>query len=147
MTARRAMAAKVRKGACRAHGIARRRWIARILPLALLALMIQVLAPVAASAMTAATIATVDLLGEAVICHAEADAPPSDRGGDRSDCGLDCVMCCVLHAAGALDAPTVPTHAGPPRESARVAWAGREFVLLHLLAISQAQPRGPPFLS
>ncbi|MGY3452247.1 DUF2946 family protein [Bradyrhizobium sp. USDA 4353] len=147
MTARRAITIGVRKGAGRERGSARRRWIARILPLALLALMIQVLAPVAASAMTAATIATVDLLGEAVICHAEADAPPSDHGGDRSDCGLDCVMCCVLQAASALDAPPVPAHAAPPRAWARIAWAGRELGLIHRVAASQAQPRGPPFLS
>ncbi|WP_257165070.1 DUF2946 family protein [Bradyrhizobium sp. SRS-191] len=147
MTAWRAMTTRLRKGACRERGSARRRWTARLLPLALLALLIQVLAPVAASAITAATIATVDLLGEAVICHAEPDAPPSDHGGERSDCGLDCVMCCVLHAASALDAPPVPMHAAPPRGWTRVAWAGREFGLIHLLAVSQAQPRGPPFLS
>ncbi len=125
----------------------RRRWMARLLPVALLALIIQVLAPVAASAMTAAAIASFDPLNGAVICHAEADAAPSDRDADRTVCGLDCVMCCVLHAAAALDAPPAPAHAAPLRSMARVDWTARELRLVRLTAGSQAQPRGPPFLT
>lgn len=127
-----------------AHRSARRRWIARLLPLALLALIIQVLAPVAASAITAASLATVDPLGGAVICHAESDAAPSDRESDRTACGLDCVMCCVLHAAASLDAPPAPAHDAPRRSTAPIAWFARDLRLVRLVAWSQAQPRGPP---
>lgn len=131
----------------RARRMTRRRWMARLLPVALLALIIQVLAPVAASAMTAAAIASFDPLNGAVICHAEADVVPSDRDADRTVCGLDCVMCCVLHAAAALDAPPAPAHAAPLRSMARVDWTARELRLVRLAAWSQAQPRGPPFLT
>ncbi|NPU64540.1 hypothetical protein HL667_05965 [Bradyrhizobium sp. 83012] len=129
------------------YGRVRRRWMARFLPVALLALIIQVLAPVAASAMTAAAIASFDPLDGAVICHAETDAARSDRDADRTACGLDCVMCCVLHAATALDAPPMPAHVAPLRSMARIDWTARELRLIRVAAWSQAQPRGPPFLT
>ncbi|BAM89428.1 conserved exported hypothetical protein [Bradyrhizobium oligotrophicum S58] len=113
----------------------------------MLVVLLQVLAPVAASAMTAAAIAAADTLGGAVICHAETDVAPSDRDPDRTACGLDCVMCCVLQAAAALDAPPAPAYAAPLRTIARIDWIAREFQLVRLVAWSQAQPRGPPFLS
>ncbi|CCD91212.1 conserved exported hypothetical protein [Bradyrhizobium sp. ORS 375] len=143
----RAITASRCRNARRAHGSARRRWIARLFPLALLALIIQALAPVAASAMTAAAIASIDPFGGAVICHAEPGAAPSDRESDRTACGLDCVMCCVLHAAAAVDAPPAPAHAAPLRSTARIDWFAREFRLVRLVPWSQAQPRGPPPLS
>ncbi|CAL77910.1 conserved hypothetical protein [Bradyrhizobium sp. ORS 278] len=139
-----AIPAHPRTGACRTNGSAGRPWIARLLPLALLALLIQTLAPVAASALTASAIALVDPLDGAVICHAEPDTAPSNRDADRAACGLDCVMCCVLHAAAALDAPPVTAHAAPLRQGARIAWSGRAFDLFHILTYSQTQPRGPP---
>ena len=92
-----------------------------------------------------AAMAAVDPLAGAVICHAEPDAPPSSRDTDRTACGLDCVMCCVLHAAAVLDAPPAPTCAAPQRGCVRIAWRGRELGLIHLLARSQTQPRAPPF--
>ncbi|MGJ4902813.1 DUF2946 family protein [Bradyrhizobium sp. HKCCYLRH2060] len=119
----------------------------RYLPVALLAMLLQVLAPVAASALTAATIVTVDPFGGTAICHAETDAAPSNGDTDRAACGLDCVMCCVLHAAAALDAPPAPFDAAPLRLTASIVWTARELRLVHLLARAQAQPRGPPFLS
>ncbi|ABQ36566.1 MULTISPECIES: DUF2946 family protein [Bradyrhizobium] len=145
MSSARAVSIALRKRRRRAHGDARRGWIARALPLAMLALIIQLLAPVASSAMAAAAMAAVDPLAGAVICHAEPDAPPSSRDTDRTACGLDCVMCCVLHAAAVLDAPPAPTCAAPQRGCVRIAWRGRELGLIHLLARSQTQPRAPPF--
>ena len=124
-----------------------RQRLGRYLPLALLVVLLQVLAPVAASAMTAAAIASVDAVGGAVICHAETGAAPADRDPDRTACGLDCVMCCVLQAAAALDAPPAPAYAAPLRSPARIDWIARELRLVRLVAWSQAQPRGPPFLS
>ncbi len=124
-----------------------RRKLGRYLPVALLAVLLQVLAPVAASAMMAVTIAKADPFGGAVICHAETDAAPSNGDTDRTACGLDCVMCCVLHAAAALDAPPAPFDAAPLRLTASIVWTARELRLVHLLARAQAQPRGPPFLS
>lgn len=126
---------------------ARRGWIARLLPIALLALIIQVLAPVAASTIAAAAASTLDPFDGAAICHAEVDAAPSNRETDRTACGLDCVMCCVLHAAVALDLPPVAANTAPLRGWARIAWIGRELTLIHLPSRSQTQPRGPPVLS
>jgi hypothetical protein len=133
--------------AWRRPAVTLRHRLARYLPLALLAVLLQLLAPVAASAMTAATIASADPFGGAVICHADADGARSDRDVDRAACGLDCVMCCVLHAGVALDAPPAQVHAALLRLVARIDWTAREFRLVHVLARSQAQPRGPPFRS
>ncbi|GLH75882.1 hypothetical protein SSBR45G_07900 [Bradyrhizobium sp. SSBR45G] len=119
-----------------------------MLPLALLALIIQVLAPVAASAMTAAAaIAIADPAGAAVICHAEPDAAPTGHESDRTACGLDCVMCAVLHDAAAPYAPSSPVHRLLLRGWTPIEWSGRAFGLVDLLAWSQTQPRGPPFAS
>ncbi|UFZ06027.1 hypothetical protein LQG66_06880 [Bradyrhizobium ontarionense] len=134
-------------GRVRRPAITLRQRLGRYLPVALLALLLQVLAPVAASALTAAAIASFDPFGGAVICHAETDAAPSNRDADRTACGLDCVMCCVLHAAAALDASPAPAHAAPQLRMQRIDWTARELRLVHLLAWSQAQPRGPPFFS
>lgn len=124
-----------------------RQKLGRYLPVALLAMLLQVLAPVAASALSAATIATADPFGGMAICHAETDAAPLGGDTDRTACGLDCVMCCVLHAAAALDAPPAPFDAAPLRLTASIVWTARELRLVHLLARAQAQPRGPPSLS
>ena len=134
-------------GRARRPVVTLRQKLGRYLPLALLVVLLQVLAPVAASAMTAAAIASADKLGGAVICHAAPDAAPSDRDPDRTACGLDCVMCCVLQAAVALDAPPAPACAAPLRSTVRIDWIARELQLVRLVAWSQAQPRGPPFLS
>ena len=141
----------LRRGSRHGHGRARREWLGRILPLALFALIIQVLAPVATSAIAASIIsrvasgASIDLS----ICHSdvEAAAAQSDGGTDQPSCALDCIMCCVLHASAALDAPPVRTHAAPLLRIARVDWARRELRLIHVVAWSQARPRGPPLRS
>ncbi|MGJ5178942.1 DUF2946 family protein [Bradyrhizobium oligotrophicum] len=124
-----------------------RRKPGRYLPVALLALLLQVLAPVAASAMAAATVAAADALGGGVICHAATDAAPSNGDADRAACGLDCVMCCVLHATAALEAPPAPVQAAPLRPMVRIDWTARELTLVHRFVRPQSQPRGPPFLS
>jgi hypothetical protein len=143
LAGRPALAGRVRRPA-----ITLRQRLCRYLPVALLAVLLQILAPVAASAMTAATIASFDPFGGAVICHAETDGAPSHRDADRTACGLDCVMCCVLHAAMTSGAWPAPAHVVAPQRSVeRIDWAARELRLVHLPAWSQAQPRGPPVIS
>src|ERR1700761_8747750 len=76
---------------------AMRRRLEWLLPVALFALLLQIAAPVGASWFTAAALA--DPLPLAEICHntTEAAPGPADQGGDRHACGLDCMLCCVLH--------------------------------------------------
>jgi len=126
---------------------ARRRRLQSWLPIALLALLMQIAAPIGASWLAAAALA--DPLGGSEICHSDPDAvpAPTDQGGDRHACGIDCLICCVLHAGGALDAPQTPALVIPRPEMSRVTWSGTALILARAQAGSNAQARAPPSLS
>jgi hypothetical protein len=123
---------------------AMRRRLDWLLPVAVLALLLQVAAPVGASWFTAAALA--DPLPMAEICHSTADAAPADQD-DQHGCGRDCLICCVLHAGGVLDAPRTPAVVAPTRQATSVLWHGAAFDLLRIRAGSNAQARAPPILS
>jgi hypothetical protein len=124
---------------------AMRRRLDWLLPVAVLALLLQVAAPVGASWFTAAALP--DPLPMAEICHSTADAAPADQGDDQHGCGHDCLICCVLHAGGVLDAPRTPAVVAPTRQTTAVLWHGAAFDLLRIRAGSNAQARAPPILS
>lgn len=121
-----------------------RRRLHRLLPVALFILLLQVLAPVASSWAVAAALG--DPLRASEICHGAAESEPasSDRGTDRHDCALDCVMCCVLHAGTALDAPPPITFAAPLRATTAIVWQGADLALVRVRAGSPTQARAPP---
>jgi Protein of unknown function (DUF2946) len=118
-----------------------------LLPVALFALLLQLAAPVGASWFTAAAFA--DPVPLAQICHGTADgAPaPADQGGDQHGCGLDCPICCVLHAVDALDSPRTPALVPPQRRTTPVVWRGGAFDLVRSRAGTNAQARAPPIPS
>jgi hypothetical protein len=126
---------------------AMRRRLDWLLPVALFALLLQVVAPVGASWFTAAALA--DPLPLTEICHSSADAAPApaDQGDNQQGCRLDCLICCVLHAGGALDAPRMPALLAPTRQAAQVFWHGVALDLARTRAGSNAQARAPPILS
>ena len=97
----------------------RRLW--KFLPIVLIALAVQVLAPIGAC--WAAGIAASDPLHAAPICSGGA-ASASDQTGQtgqhRAHDGA-CAMCCVAHAGATLDTPEA-TFATPLRASERVVW-------------------------
>ncbi|MGJ4944389.1 DUF2946 family protein [Bradyrhizobium sp. HKCCYLS1011] len=127
----------------RAGGVvALRSSMERLLPIALLALLLQVLAPVGASWMAAAAMA--DPLGRAEICHTDAGSPAPDHGSDRDACNLDCLLCCVLHAGGALDVPAAAAAAAPRLQTTPVTWCEADLGLVYGKPNSIAQARGPP---
>jgi hypothetical protein len=113
------------------------------LPVALFALLLQILAPVGASWIAASTVT--DPLRGIEICHSEADteSAPADRNGDRH-ARIDCLFCCVLHAGGVLDTPGSATFAVPLRLGTGIAWHGADFDLLPARHVSHAQARAPP---
>ncbi|MGC2780349.1 MAG: DUF2946 family protein [Bradyrhizobium sp.] len=138
--------ASLRPVAVRTRRSARfRQRLVRYLPVALLAVLLQLLAPVIACTMAAAA----GQPGDLVICHGNADvAPtPSDSDHDRTACSLNCILCCLSHAAGTLDTPALSTYVAPSRRIAIIDWRGTDFGLVRILARFQAQPRGPPFSS
>jgi hypothetical protein len=125
---------------------ATRRRLEWLLPLALFAVLLQLAAPIGGARFAAAGFP--DPLRATEICHGDPDAAraPADQSDHRA-CGIDCLLCCVLHAGGVLDAPRAPTLVVPRLEIGRVAWLGAALILARVQARSNAQPRAPPILS
>src|ERR1700761_3620697 len=100
-----------------------RRRLLKYLPIVVIALMVQILAPIAAC--RAASIAASDPLDAVFICHDGAAATgQSDHSDDPSgshshDCG-SCLLC-GLHGQALVDPPHVAV-AAPIRHANRVSW-------------------------
>ncbi|WP_354221239.1 DUF2946 domain-containing protein [Bradyrhizobium sp. F1.4.3] len=117
----------------------------KFLPIVLLALVMQVLAPIAAC--WAAGQAVADPLQAAVICHSASErGGPDDQGAPSAHAGA-CALCCLAHANASFDSPPQATLSTPFRHAERVMWhdADAPTVATHNGSIAQA--RGPPHLS
>ena len=122
-----------------------RRRLRKFFPIVLIALAVQIMAPVAAcwAAVTAAS----DPLYAAAICH---DTGPSSSGqADQSDqprahdgC---CSVCSVAHNGAPVDTPQ--TAVAAPYRSQRLVWLDRTPDLFGSRTGSQAQARAPPPLA
>ncbi|MBV9564009.1 MAG: DUF2946 domain-containing protein [Bradyrhizobium sp.] len=108
-----------------------RRLFQRFFPIVLIALMVQILAPIGAC--WAAALAASDPLQLAEICHSDpaAAAGQTDRGDHHLHDGA-CSICCAGQGGASLDTPQVVVVAAPPRQAARVVWC------------DTAQDRSPP---
>ncbi len=124
-----------------------RRRLKNFLPIVLVALAVQIFAPIAAC--WAAGIAASDPLGAAVICHGNA-APgtQSDRTAPQDFQRGCCSLCGVLHTGAPVDAPqaaaaiiTFERHATP------VVWHEFRLDPAGSRAGSPEQARAPPALS
>jgi hypothetical protein len=121
-----------------------RRRLRKFLPIVLIAVLVQIFAPIGAT--WAASIAASDPLHAAAICHGDAASVPnpSDQSGQprAHDC---CSVCNVVHTGGPIAAPqaTVAT----PWRHARVAWLDTAPDLFSSRAGSHAQARAPPSIS
>jgi hypothetical protein len=118
----------------------------RFLPIVLLALAMQVLAPIAAC--WAAGAALADPLQGAAICH---DAGPAGTGADdRSGAPLahggSCSLCCLAQASASLDAP-VAVFALPLRFAAPVVWDAAAVSVAVSHGGSNTKARAPPHLT
>ncbi|WP_445819632.1 DUF2946 family protein [Bradyrhizobium sp. ISRA442] len=124
-----------------AHGRPMRHRLELFLPIVVLALVMQILAPVAAC--WAATIAFVDPLQTASICHVGGGVGSGDQ--DRENLAHDglCVVC-VSYAGAAVDAPR--THAIPPQpgEVLIVRWPDASAISASDRVGSSSRARGPP---
>ena len=121
--------------------------IQNYLPIVLIAVLVQIFAPIGAC--WAAAIAVSDPLGGATICHDTGAAPghPIDQSGHHDQHGGACAICCLASAGAGVDTPKVEAYAAPYRETARVAWHDRASDLSPSRAGSNAQARAPPFSS
>lgn len=121
-----------------------RRRLQKFLPIVLIALMVQILAPVGAT--WAAAIAASDPLGAVPICHGSQEGLPShsdQSGGHRAHDGA-CSVCCVAQAGALLDTPKTEVVATPYRRAARVIWRDEATDLSTGRTRSNAQARAPP---
>jgi hypothetical protein len=118
----------------------------KFLPIVLIALTVQILAPIAAC--WAASIAASDPLHAAAICH---DGGTSTSGGTdqtgqpRAHDGC-CSVCSVAHTGTLVDTPQTAVTT-PYREPARVAWLDRTPDRIGSRTGSHAQARAPPPLT
>jgi hypothetical protein len=123
-----------------------RRRLRKFLPIVLIALTVQILAPIAAC--WAASIAASDPLHGAVICHddwASTSGQSDQTGQPRAHDGC-CSVCSVVHTGAPVDTPQTSV-AMPYRDPARVVWLDRAPDLFGSRTGSQAQARAPPLLT
>jgi Protein of unknown function (DUF2946) len=123
-----------------------RRRLRNFLPVVLIALAVQILAPIGAC--WAASIAASDPLHAAAICHdgaATQDETGNQIGQPRAHDGC-CSVCSVAHTCGPANTPQASV-APPYEHPERVLWLDRTPDLFGSRTGSHAQARAPPPLT
>src|SRR5258706_6207214 len=126
-----------------------RRRLRNFLPVVLIALAVQILAPIGAC--WAASIAASDPLHAAAICHE--GAATQDQTGNQPDQTRQprahdgcCSVCSVAHAGAPVETPQTAV-AALYQQPERVVWLDLTPDLLGSRTGSHAQARAPPFIS
>ena len=117
------------------------------LPVFLIALTVQILAPIGAC--WAAAFVASDPLAAIEICHSDPASAPgaADQSSqDRAHVGA-CAICCVVQANAFLDTPQPVAIAIPYHDVARVVWRDHAPYLSRAPPRSNAQARAPPRIS
>ncbi|HTO65198.1 MAG TPA: DUF2946 family protein [Bradyrhizobium sp.] len=116
-----------------------RQRLRKFLPIVLIALAVQLAAPIAAC--WAAAVAASDPLSSLEICHSDPTVPPgsSPHGQDGS-----CPICCLAHGQASFDAPQPVAFSIPHINAAPVVWREDAQAVLRPRDHSNAQARGPP---
>ncbi|TCU76992.1 hypothetical protein EDE08_102535 [Bradyrhizobium sp. R2.2-H] len=118
----------------------------KFLPIVLLALVMQVLAPIAAC--WAAGQAMADPLSAAVICHSASEqGGPNDPTRTPTAHAGACALCCLAQANATLDSPPQVALATPFRRAERVVWLAADVPAIPVYKGSSAQARAPPRFS
>jgi hypothetical protein len=123
-----------------------RRRLRKFLPIVLIALAVQILAPIAACWAASATAS--DPLLAAAICHSGAASTPGqpDQGGDHRAHDGSCALCCVTHAGAPLDTPQT-AFTTPLLQPERVVWLDHAPDLSGSRPGAHPQARAPPSVS
>jgi hypothetical protein len=123
-----------------------RRRLRKFFPIVLIALTVQILAPIAAC--WAAGIAASDPLQGAVICHdnAASTSGPADPGGQPPAHNGCCSVCSAAHGGAPLDTPQTAI-ATPYGAATRVVWLDRAPDPAGSRTGSHAQARAPPLMT
>ena len=115
------------------------------LPIVLIALAVQILAPIAAC--WAAAVATSDPLASIEICHSDPanQSAPVDQGQHTQDGA--CSICCLAHANASFDAPQAVAFSVPHLTTALIIWRDDAPTILRSRNHFNAQARAPPQLA
>lgn len=121
-----------------------RRRLEAIIPIVLLALLVQVFAPIAAFRVVADSVA--DPLYLASICTDSTDGQvlPSKELHHRGKC---CGFCSISHAGAAAGIPPAPIFVVLQRQFQRVLWLQASIPVLTVRVGSNTQARAPPLNS
>ena len=124
-----------------------RRSYHKYLPLVLIALLLQVLAPVAACWAAAAAVS--DPLAAAEICHSDPAAlsAQGNQSPDHARHGGSCWICCAAQSSASFDAPRLLAFAVPYRHAADVTWREAAPQRHAPPPGTHAQARAPPAFS
>jgi hypothetical protein len=120
----------------------------KFLPLVLLALAMQVLAPIAVCLAAGQAIADPSQIQAGAICHST-ELPGSgvdDQTGAPAAHGAACAFCCLAQANASLDSPQA-VFATPFRPAVRVTWHAVSHHGAPSSGGSNAQARAPPIFS
>jgi hypothetical protein len=121
-----------------------RRRLTKFLPIVLIALAVQILAPIGAC--WAAAVAVSDPLLAGEICHSDpaSIAGQTDQSGEHGGHDGACSICCAAQADASFDAPQAITLSTPYRDVAPVVWRDHSLALSNSRAGSNTQARAPP---
>jgi hypothetical protein len=120
-----------------------RRQLQKFLPIVLIALAVQILAPIAAS--WAAAAAASDPLRAAEICHSLPDSSgQTDQGTGQHARDGACLICCALHAGATVDSPREDAFPVPYRQTTQLVWHVAAVDVGISRAGSNTQARAPP---
>jgi hypothetical protein len=119
----------------------------KYLPIFLIALLVQVLAPIGVC--WAAAVAASDPLSTTAICHNSGFVTdqPTDQGDQHSQHDSECGICWLVSAGASIDTPILTAFAAPYRKRIDVTWQDQRPAPLALRVGSNAQARAPPFSS
>jgi hypothetical protein len=121
-----------------------RRRLQKFLSIAVIALAVQILAPIAAS--WAAAAAASDPLQAAEICHSISgeSSGQTDPGTDRLAHDGACLICCAVQASASVDDPQQSAFLVPYRQTRHVVWHAAAPNGSPSRTGSNAQARAPP---
>jgi hypothetical protein len=120
-----------------------RRHLQKFLPIVLIALMVQILAPI--SACWVAAVAAADPFQGIEICHSDSASGESDQNRPHRAHDTACAICCATQANASFDTPQPISIVTPYRDVACVVWQDHATDWSQSRLRSSAQARAPPF--
>jgi hypothetical protein len=118
----------------------------KYLPIFMIALMVQILAPIGASWAFASAVS--DPLAAAEICQTNLSSKAGDQGGQHRGHDAGCALCCGFSANATAGGTPEPAGLGAPyRFASSIVWWDHAPQLTETRTGSNAQARAPPSIS